>query len=93
MSNNKNKDLLDKNKDLIFNKLYTISLLPENLDWKTSNYKKLSDKYKKSLEQLKNGNDDFLKKFNTLYSCCRYNELSEYIDTLESKNDKTKSKK
>lgn len=82
------QNIADKNKDIVFSKLIHISDLPENSNWKASNYKELSQKYKTSLKQLQKGNKNFLEKFNTLYSNARYLDLSEYIDTFEKKPKK-----
>ena len=86
------KSLSDKNKDLIFSKLTSMANMPEHAHLKDSNFKKLTENYKTSLKQLQKGNNDFLQKFNTLYSNARYSELSEYLDKLEDKPKKQKIK-
>lgn len=83
-----NKNFIDSNKDIIFSKLSNISNLQDSSDEKNSNYKKLSENYKTSLQQLQKGNKDFLQKFNTMYANSRYSDLNEYIESLNQKSKK-----
>lgn len=73
------KSILEKNKDILFAKLWTIANLEEFKDWKENNFLKLMGLYKSSLKQLRLGNTDFLNRFNLLYSTRKIRDLENYI--------------
>jgi hypothetical protein len=79
------KSLADKNKDILFSKLFTIANMEQFKSWKEYRFQKLRDYYKISLNELEKGNNNFLQKFNELYSARKYETLEDFINLFKKR--------